>query len=307
MRAIGGLLLIALTAGAANTARAADEDSARTALKQAVFSQPKAAKPDKRWRVEPRLAQGDGPTPVGGGDQSPLAADRLLSSTAWALSGGATAWRSQSVTNIGDGGASNTVRLTVGTVARGPGGLVLAGPEGRFQGETQRVDLDFEHNWPSALSLQGGRYDVDVAPHAGLAMSDTGGSALAGASVRLQLPQSRGGGIAGRFGFAPEPARDASRGRWFLFAESSGELVGVHLSRDPRSLMPHAALTVDDGVQPTVVSDSQAGIGWRRGALQASFGYVHREIRNDAGYDTSRQIGDIKGDMVALSFSLKSR
>ena len=93
----------------------------------------------------------------------------------------------------------------------------------------------------------------------------------------------------------------------FLFAEGSGELVGVHLSRNGGGFMPRAALTVDDGVQPTVVSDSQAGIGWRKGALQASFGYVHREIKNDMSYDATRQIGDIKGDMVAFSFSLKSR
>ncbi|QUD86605.1 lipid A-modifier LpxR family protein [Phenylobacterium montanum] len=301
MRAILGLLLIALTGGAATSALAAD-DAALTALNRAAFDKPKAAaEQPKKPRFQASYHVGEGPAAPAESSQAPLAADRLLSERAWALTGGSATWTSHSVSRLNDDGAVDTLRMTVVAAERGPGGVVLASPGGRLQPETNSVNLDFERSAP----ITSGRFALDVAPHFGVAMNDQGGSALAGAAVRLQLPQRRNS-IAGQLGFQPDREADGTRGRWFLFAEGSGELVGVHLSRSG-GLMPRANLTVDDGVNPTVVSDSQAGVGWKKGAMQASFGYVHREIRNDLGYDTSRQIGDIKGDMVAFSFSLKSR
>jgi hypothetical protein len=294
MRAMG-LLMIALTGGGAQAAQAAASDSTLAALNQAAFVQPQApgANPNST-RFKPHFRQGEGPAPIAAtGSQTPLATDKLFSSRAWALGGGT------------DDGVTDTVSMTVGTQTRGPAGIVLAVPTGRLEPETSSVNLDYRRAIPSALSISGGRYAVDLAPHAGLAMSGAGGSALAGAEVRLQLPQSRSTSIAGGLGFAPDRAAASSRGRWFLFAESSGELVGVHLTRSG-GLMPRANMTVDDGVEPTVVSDSQAGLGWRKGDMQASFGYVHREIKNDMAFDNQRQIGDIKGDMVAFTFSLRS-
>jgi len=308
MRARWGLLLIALAAGVAQGAQAAGDDAALAALNRAAFANPQADKVHRR-HLEARLRQGEGPAATASSSQAPLASDQLFSSRAWALSGGADSWRSQSVSSQ-KGGAVDTVRLTVGSTASGPGGLVLAEPGSRFQAEAHSVNLDFERAWPSALSLSDGRYDVDLAPHAGLSVTDYGGAAAqAGAAVRLQLPQGGGDSVGRRLGFATERERVSSsnRGRWFLFAEGSGELVGVHFSRDGHGLIPRAALTVDDGVRPTVVSDSQAGIGWRKGDLQASFGYVHREIRNEASIAANHQTADIKGDMVALTLSLRPR
>ncbi len=309
MRANLALLLIVLAGGLAQGAQAAGDDPALAALNRAAFAKPQ---PDTgkhgRRHVEAHLRQGEGPPSPVASSQAPLAADRLFSSSAWALSGAAASWRSQSISSQDAAGAVDTVRLTVASVARGPGGLVLAEPGSRFAPDTQSVNLDFERAWPSALSIAGGRYDVDVAPHAGLSMSDYGGSAQAGAAVRLQLPQARSDSVGRRLGFTPDrEAASSSHGRWFLFAEGSGELVGVHLSRNGGGLMPRAALTVDDGVRPTVVSDSQAGIGWRKGDLQASFGYVHREIRNEASIAANHQTADIRGDMVAVTFSLRPR
>ncbi len=114
--------------------------------------------------------------------------------------------------------------------------------------------------------------------------------------------------IADRFGLADDHSVDsASHGRWFLFAEGSGDLVGLRLNRLGRGLSPSSTMTFAGDIQPTVVADSQAGLGWRRGAMQASFGYVHREIRNAAANDANHPVNDIKGDMVALTFSLRGR
>ncbi len=309
MRANLALLLIVVASGLAQGAHAAGADAALTALNRAAFAKPRPdAEEHGRRHVEAHLRQGQGASSPVASSQAPLAADQLFSSSPWALSAAAASWRSQSISSRDSGGAVDTVRLTVASTARGPGGLVLAEPGSRFAPDTQSVNLDFERAWPSALSIANGRYDVDVAPHAGLSMTDYGGSAPAGAAIRLQLPEARSDSVGRRLGFTTDrEGASSSRGRWFLFAEGSGELVGVHLSRNGGGFMPHAALTVDDGIQPTVVSDSQAGIGWRRGDLQASFGYVHREIRNDASAAANRQTADIKGDMVAVTFSLRPR
>ncbi|HEY2661553.1 MAG TPA: hypothetical protein VGI79_17675 [Caulobacteraceae bacterium] len=307
MRATAGLLLIALLGAGAPAALAAPlNDAALAALNRAAFASPSAPDQKKSRRlVVAHFSQGQGATPLAApADSTPLAADALFASQQ-SSSHGLTAWRGQSVAKLLPSGAVDTVSLTVGEVSRGPGGVVLAAPGGRLAADPQTVGVAYDRAWPSALRVAGGRYDLDVSPHAGLAMSDTYGSALAGASVRLQLPVSKRERLAS-LGFAPSsPSSATDKGRWFLFAEGSGELVGVHLSRDGRNLMPRAALTLDDGVQRDVVSDTQAGVGWRKGGVQASFGYVHREIRNDASVAANHQMADIKGDMVALTFSFR--
>ena len=57
----------------------------------------------------------------------------------------------------------------------------------------------------------------------------------------------------------------------------------------------------------TLVSDAQAGFGWRKGAMQASLGYVHRDVNsNDAGFGAVG-MQKLSDNMVAFSFSLHGR
>ena len=50
-----------------------------------------------------------------------------------------------------------------------------------------------------------------------------------------------------------------------------------------------------------IIGDTQAGIGWRRGPMQASVGYLHREIKNEFGVRGAGGGGD---SMVAFSLSI---
>ena len=59
--------------------------------------------------------------------------------------------------------------------------------------------------------------------------------------------------------------------------------------------------------EPTsaLVSDAQAGLGWSRGTVQASFGYVHRDVKSQsADSSPARTPADYHDSMVAFSLSI---
>lgn len=199
-----------------------------------------------------------------------------------------------------------TVGAPFGSQAARPG-LNLSALWPPSRGEADRLDDAFvvDRTWPGRLSLASGGYDIELSPQAGVSWTGLGGSARAGAQIQVGRRPDRANPI-DRLGLAPEPpVSPTAKGRWFLFAQGSGEVLGVRLSRDGRGLLPSADLTLEGDASLHVVSDSQAGVGWRKGPMQAAFGYVHREIQNGAAWSGARNPGDIKGDMVAFTFSLR--
>jgi hypothetical protein len=210
---------------------------------------------------------------------------------------GLAVWRSNEVSFPADGGAVDTLRVSVGGVARGRGGVVVARPDALMAPDDQAFDVSYTRGWPSAWSVQAGRYALDVTPHAGFGFSGEGGSAEAGALLRMgQDLQDR---VVRRLGLrtAELPVADG-RGRWFLFASASGRAVGVNMAPSPEgALRPGWS----SEASTTLVSDAQAGLGWRRGNLQASFGYVHRAVKNQTAMTGPANYHD---SMVALSFSI---
>ena len=59
--------------------------------------------------------------------------------------------------------------------------------------------------------------------------------------------------------------------------------------------------------QSAMISDAQAGLGWRRGDLQASFGYVHRAVKSETQMASGPQPASYHDSMVAFSFSFTGR
>jgi hypothetical protein len=93
------------------------------------------------------------------------------------------------------------------------------------------------------------------------------------------------------------------KGRWFVFAAAGGRAVGLNMS--PTGA-PGAARW-SSGSTSTLINDGQAGVGWRRGAMQASFGYVHRDISGSTFDPYAAHTRNLSDSMVGLSFSLHSR
>lgn len=200
-------------------------------------------------------------------------------------SGRLTQWRTE-FAPLSD---TDRLRLTVGGRLRGADGAPLAAADRLRFGDPEQVDVAYLRDWPSALRVAGGGYALDVTPTAGLSLGTEGGGAEAGATVRL------GSDMKSRLnGLVRDGESFGDRPRWYLFAAASGRAVGYNLLRSGSGGWSREGMSTDKG---SFIGDAQAGIAWRKGELQASFGYVHREVK---AYDYEKDDG-----FVAFQLSLK--
>jgi len=201
-------------------------------------------------------------------------------------------------------GAIDSLRMTIGAVAHLPGGVIMDPAMQTVQMESKVFDFSYTRGWPSALTLKAGAYDLDLSPHAGLGMSNAGGTAEAGAMVRFGSKLGSGDfeRLASGLGLRTvDNASYAQKGRWYLFAAASGRAVGLTMSHDPQNGdMRRSGWSMDPSA--ALVGDSQAGLGWRKGAMQASVGYLHREVKNEFGVRGAGMGGDSR---VALSLTIR--
>jgi hypothetical protein len=194
--------------------------------------------------------------------------------------------------------AVDSVRVSVASVASAgqTRPLSLVRPdEDSF--EDRDVDVTLTRGWPAAVSLGAGKYALDVTPHAGLGIGGAGGSAEAGATVRFG--KKMGDQVVNSLG-VQDGRQFGQRGRWYVFAAASGQAVGMNMLRSGEGEWSGAGLTSDTSSK--LVGDGQAGVAWRKGPMQASFGYVHRKIR---AKDQIMGMATQKDEMLAFSFSLR--
>jgi hypothetical protein len=213
---------------------------------------------------------------------------------------GPVSWRSAAFSRQArSGGAINSVRVSVASAApiavHAP--LMLSRPDAY---ELRDVDVTVTRGWPSAVVLAGRKFALDVTPHAGLGFGGAGGSAEAGATVRLGKKKNMGDRVSDALGVREGGEAFGTRGRWYIYAAASGRAVGFNMLRGQNGDWTRAGLSQD--VASRLIGDSQAGVAWRKGAMQASVGYIHREIRAKEGI---LGLAAQKDDVVALSFSLK--
>ena len=195
-------------------------------------------------------------------------------------------------------GPVDSLRVSVGGALRTPGGLPLNLDRGQFQ--TDAFEVTLVRDWPEALKFEGRAFGVDLTPHAGVGVTNTGTAAEAGATLRLS--QRLDTHVAERLkamGLRDGGESFGERGRWYLFAAASGRAVGMNMLHGDAG-WDRAGWTTD--ATSTLVGDAQLGVGWRKGPLQTSLGYVHREIKGAHmiwGQDTP------KDDMLAFSLSIR--
>jgi len=212
---------------------------------------------------------------------------------------GPVTWRSNAFVLGQTDAAIDQVRVSVGGVARSAKTtpLSLVRPDAQpFQDED--VDVTLTRGWPSAVKFSGGRYALDVTPHAGLGFGGEGGSAEAGATLRFG--KSAEDKVVDSLGVGDGAAMFGDRGRWYVFAAASGRAVGLNMLRGQDGDWSRAGVSSD--VTSKLIGDAQAGVAWRKGAMQASLGYIHREIR---AKDQIMGMGTQQDSVVALSFSLR--
>ena len=168
-------------------------------------------------------------------------------------------------------------------------------------GGAQAYEVSLVRDWPAAVSFETARFGVDLTPHAGVGVTSYGGLAEAGATVQLsERMDSALKKSLGAMGVR-DGAAFGECGRLYLFAAASVRAVGLNMLRSDAG-WSRAGWTTDQ--TSTLVGDAQVGVGWRKGAMQTSLGFIHREMK---GVHTIYG-QDAKADsLVAFSFSVKPR
>jgi hypothetical protein len=200
---------------------------------------------------------------------------------------GTVAWTSNETWFQNGSGAVDRLRVTQGSaLVQAPGAPIWMNPT---LGD-QLFDVTYTRGWPQALSMRSGRFGVDVTPHAGLGVTNAGESAEAGAEVRFG-----GASALETLGAHGQP------GKFYFYAQGSGRAVGYNLNRNNMSFR---AANMFLQPEPGFVGDAEAGVAWRRGDLQASFGYAQRALHLDTVRDTDV---NTRESMVAFKISLTPR
>ena len=89
------------------------------------------------------------------------------------------------------------------------------------------------------------------------------------------------------------------KGRWYLFAAASWRAVGLNMLHGDQG-WNRAGWTTD--ATSTLTGNAQVGVGWRKGDMQTSFGYIHREMK---GQNTLWGVDAKQDSVVAFSLSIR--
>jgi len=193
-------------------------------------------------------------------------------------------------------GAVDSLRVSVGGALRTPGGVPLN--LSRAQYDPNAYEVALTRDWPAAFAFETRSFGVDLTPHAGVGVSNLGGSAEAGATLRLSKRDAEAARRLKALGIG-DGQSFGDRGRWYLFAAASGRAVGLNVLHSDMG-WDRAGWTTD--ATSTLIGDAQLGVGWRKGGVQTSFGYIHREVKGQHmlwGVDTHPD------SVVAFSLSIR--
>lgn len=157
---------------------------------------------------------------------------------------------------------------THGQLRRGDGAPLPPTGSDRVDFTADGYDLRYTRGWPVAQGRTSSGLEYSLTPHAGVGVSDQGGSAEAGATLRIGSGLER---------MVPEGS-DAfgQRARWYVYVAGSGRAVGYNFARNRDGDFARSGYSHDSGA---FLGDASAGVAYRRGPAQASFGLVYRQIK----------------------------
>ena len=217
--------------------------------------------------------------------------DALLAKAAPITDAAPVGWRSGEVRLA----PQAALRIRIGDpLAMGPG----RPPQPGFSG-AQTYEFSLVRDWPGAVSFSTAGVGVDLTPHASLGMTSYGRVAEAGATLRVG--QRIGDAVKAKLEAmgVSDGAKFGDRGRWYLFAAASGRSVGLNMLRSDAG-WARAGWTTDQ--TSTLVGDAQVGVGWRKGDMQTSLGFIHREMK---GVPLLYGVDAKSDSLVAFSFSVR--
>lgn len=207
------------------------------------------------------------------------------------------AWAVATRRDVWHEGTSFTDRLSLttrGELRRADGSPLPVTPLDAGALDIDDYDVRFVRGWPVARGYTASGLEVSLTPYAGIGVGSRGGSAEAGATLRI-------GGDLGKV------VREGSkafgeRARWYVYAAGSGTAVGYNFARNRDGDFARSGVSHDSG---SFLGDASIGVALRKGDMQGSFGVVYREIeaeglRGGEGFDR-----DVTEGLVAFQLSIK--
>ena len=194
-------------------------------------------------------------------------------------------------------GAAFTDRLSLttrGELRRADGSPLPVTPLDAGALDIDDYDVRFVRGWPVARGYTASGLEVSLTPYAGIGVGSRGGSAEAGATLRI-------GGDLGKV--VPDGSKAfGERARWYVYAAGSGTAVGYNFARNRDGDFARSGVSQDSG---SFLGDASIGVALRKGDIQGSFGIVYREIeaeglRGGDGFDR-----DVTEGLVAFQLSIK--
>ncbi|MFN7111755.1 MAG: lipid A-modifier LpxR family protein [Brevundimonas sp.] len=186
---------------------------------------------------------------------------------------------------------------TAGRLQRADGSPLPVTPVDRAVLDPDAYDLRYVRGFRGPVGRTASGLEVSLTPHAGLGVGSEGGSAEAGATLKIGEGLDR---------LAPDgSARFGERARWYLYAAGSGRAVGYNFARTRDGDYARSGYTQDRGA---FLGDASVGVAYRRGDVQTSVGLVYREI--DAGKGLRGMNGldtDLDEGLIAFQLSIKPR
>lgn len=191
-------------------------------------------------------------------------------------------------------GFNDRLRLrTRGELRRADGAPVLLTPMDAAVFDAEGYDLSYTRGWDVARGYTENGLEVTLTPHAGIGVGDRGGTAEAGATLRIGSAADR---------ILPEgSAAFGERARWYIYAAGSGTAVGYNFARTRDGDYQSSGYSRDSG---SFLGDASLGVAMRKGDVQGSFGLVYREIRAE-GISGHGIDNDVSEGLVAFQLSIK--
>jgi hypothetical protein len=189
---------------------------------------------------------------------------------------------------------SDRLRLrTRGELRRADGAPVPLSPTDEATFDAEGYDLSYTRGWAVARGYTENGLEVTLTPHAGIGVGDRGGTAEAGATLRIGSTAER---------ILPEgSAAFGERARWYIYAAGSGTAVGYNFARTRDGEYQRSGYSRDSG---SFLGDASVGVAIRKGDLQGSFGLVYREIEAE-GMSGHGIDNDVSEGLVAFQLSIK--
>ncbi|WP_225896887.1 lipid A-modifier LpxR family protein [Brevundimonas goettingensis] len=195
----------------------------------------------------------------------------------------------------GDGYTDRLRVTTHGTLRRADGSPLPATLHDESDFAVDGYDVSYTRGWPVARGYTASGLEVSLTPHAGIGVGDEGGSAEAGATLKIGSDIER---------LVPRGSSAfGERSRWYVYAAGSGRAVGYNFARNRDGDYTRSGMSQERG--SSFLGDASIGVAMRRGDMQTSFGVVYRELKADGIHSGTGIDREVSEGLVAFQFSIR--